>query len=66
MILYVKLQKVRQDYHGGQFISGPKDVALFKDDKIVLQLQSEELDPIEDTVKDGWKITPQNKMEVRN
>ena len=37
---------------------------MFKDDKIVLQLQKEKFSPIEDTVKDGWKITPLNTMEA--
>ena len=36
------------------------------EDKIVLQLQKGELALIEDTIKDGWKITPQKIMEVRN
>ena len=59
-------QQVHQQYETDQFISGPKDVVKFKKDKIVLQLQKKVLAPIEDTVKDGWKITPQNMMEVRN
>ena len=60
------LQKVRQDYQDGhQFISGPKDVIVMNNDKIVLQLQKGEFAPIGNTVKDGWKITPLTKMEVR-
>ena len=59
------LQKVRQDYQDGhQFISGPKDVVVMNNDKIVLQLQKGEFAPIGNTVKDGWKITPLNKMKV--
>ena len=37
---------------------------MINDDKIVLQLQKGGFAPIEDTVKDEWKITPLNNMEV--
>ena len=67
MYAQLYLQRLNQDFRENDHrISGPKDIVMFKDDKIVLQLQKEKLAPIEGTVKDGWKITPLNTMEVRN
>ena len=60
------LQNVRQKYKGKQqFVSGPKETFRFKDNKVVLQLNEGEFDPIKkNTERNEWEIIPKNKLEV--
>jgi len=39
---------------------------VFEEEKISLQLENGDLSPLDKVVRrDGWKMTPLNKMEVR-
>ena len=58
---------MRQQYESrGEFHVGPSEVVVFQEEKISLHLQNGDPSPIENLIeKDGWKLTPLNKMEVR-
>ena len=67
LVVQLHLQKLREDYDKDRFIAGPREIVTLKDDceKIALQLPNEG-SISQATEIEGWKITPQNMMEVRH
>ena len=46
--------------------SGPSEVVVFEAETISLQLENGDFSPMEETQeRNGWRITPLNKMQVR-
>ena len=45
--------------------SGPSEVVVFEEETISLQLENGDFSPMEGTQeRNGWRITPLNKMQV--
>ena len=50
-----------------EFLPGPSEELVFEDEAISLQLLGFNSSSIESTVEvDGWRMTPLNRMEVRD